>query len=107
MCFNMEDESIKLGGNIQLTGFRDIDGSSMIVLKKIIGNYVKRISELTKKLEVLHITLKSVHEREKSEKYEVHAKIIDGGKVYASEITDRNLFVAVDTVLKKIVNELD
>ena len=103
----MEDESIKLGGNIHLTGFRAIDGSSMVVLKKIIGNYAKRISELTKKLEVLHITLKSVHEREKSEKYEVHAKIIDDGKVYASEVTDRNLFVAIDIVLKKIVNELD
>ena len=103
----MEDESIKLGGNIQLTGFREIDGSSMIVLKKIIGNYAKRISELAKKLEVLHITLKSVHGREKSEKYEVHVKIIDDGRVYASEVTDRNLFVAVDIVLKKMVNEID
>lgn len=103
----MDDESIKLGGNIQLSGFRAIDTSSMIVLKKIIGNYAKRIAELTKKFETLHITLKPIHEREKSEKYEVHAKVIDDGKVYVSEVTDRNLFVAVDTVLKKIVNELD
>ena len=103
----MENEDIKLGGMIQLTGFRDIDSSSMAVLKKIIGNYAKRIAELTKELETLHITLKPVHEREKSEKYEIHAKILDDGKVYASEITDRNLFVAVDGVLKKLVNELD
>ena len=103
----MEEEGVKLGGNIELTGFRAIDSSSMIVLKKIIGNYAKRIAELTKKLQTLHITLKPVHEREKSEKYEVHAKVVDDGKVYASEITERNLFVAVDTVLKKIVNELD
>ncbi|MBI2650291.1 hypothetical protein HYX04_03180 [Candidatus Woesearchaeota archaeon] len=100
-------DDIALGGNIQLTGFRDIDSSSMVVLKKVIGNYAKRIAELTKKLNALHITLKPVHEREKSEKYEVHAKIVDDGKVYASETTDRNLFVAVDNVLKKIVNELD
>lgn len=103
----MDEESIKLGGNIELSGFRVVDGSSMIVLKKIIGNHAKRIAELTKRLEVLHLTLKPVHEREKSEKYEVHAKIVDDGKVYASEITERNLFVAVDTALKKIVNELD
>ena len=103
----MDDESAKLGGNIELSGFRDIDGSSMVVLKKIIGNYAKRISELTKRMETLHITLKPVHEREKSEKYELHAKVVDNGKVYASEFTDRNLFVAVDTVLKKIVNEMD
>ena len=99
----MADDNLTLGGNIQLTGFRDIDSSSMIVLKKIIGNYAKRIAELTKKLETLHITLKPVHQREKSEKYEVHAKVVDDGKVYASETTDRNLFVAVDNVLKKIV----
>lgn len=103
----MDEESVKLGGNIQLTGFREIDSSSMIVLKKIVGNYAKRISELTKKMEAIHITLKPIHEREKSEKYEVHAKVIDDGKVYASEMTDRNLFVAVDSALKKMVNELD
>ena len=102
----MDDEQIKLGGNIQLTGFKIIDGSSMIVLKKIVGNYAKRISEITKKFEMLHITLKPIHEREKSQKYEIHAKVIDDGKVYASETTERNLFVAIDSTLKKIVNEL-
>ena len=101
------DDDVRLGGNIQLTGFREIDSSSMIVIKKIVGNYAKRIAELTKKLQTLHITLKPVHEREKSEKYEIHAKVVDDGKVYASETTNRNLFVAVDDVLKKIVSELD
>lgn len=103
----MDEESLKLGGNIELSGFRDVDSSSMIVLKKIIGNHAKRIYELTKKIGNLHVTLKPVHEREKGEKYEVHAKLVDDGKVYASEVTERNLFVAVDSVLKKIVNELD
>lgn len=103
----MDYESVKLGGNIELTGFRDIDGSSMIVVKKIIGNHARRVAELSKRLETIHITLKPVHEREKSEKYEVHAKVIDNGKVYASEMTDRNLFVVLDSVLKKIVNEMD
>lgn len=103
----MDEEDVRLDSNIQLTGFRDIDGSSMIVIKKIVGTYAKRIAELTKNMQTLHVTLKEVHEREKSEKYEVHAKVIDDGKVFASEIVDRNLFVAVDGVLKKLVNELD
>ena len=101
----MDNESFKLGGSIELSGFRDIDSSSMIVLKKIIGNHARRIAELTKKLEVLHITLKPIHEREKSEKYEVHVKLIDNGKVFASEAIGRNLFVVIDAALKKIVNE--
>ena len=103
----MDDESLKLGGNIQLTGFRGIDSSSMVIVKKLVGNYAKRISELAKRLETLHVTLKQIHEREKSEKYEVHAKIVDDGKVYASETVDRNLFVAIDSALKKLVHELD
>ena len=103
----MDEDSDKLGGNIELSGFKDIDSSSMIVVKKIVDNHAKRIAELANKLSVVHITLKPVHVKEKSEKYEIHAKVVDDGKVYASDITERNLFVAIDEVLKKIVNEMD
>jgi len=100
------DDIMKLGGNIQLAGFRDIDGASMIVLKKIIGNYVKKMSELSEKFESLHVTMKPIHVKEKSEKYEIHAKLLDNGKPVVSEVVDRNLFMAVDSALKKIENEL-
>ena len=103
----MEKDSQNLGANIELSGFRDIDSSSMVVVRKIIANHLRRIGELSRKMEKLHITLKPVHEREKSEKYEVHAKLLNNGKVFVSEITDRNLFVAVDSVLQKLTNELD
>ena len=100
------DDNIQLGGNIQLSGFRDIDGASMVVLKKIIGNHVRRMNELSDKFENLSITMKPVHEKEKSEKYELHAKLMVGGKPIVSEVVERNLFVAVDSVLKKIVSEI-
>ncbi len=103
----MDEETHKLGGNIELSGFRDVDSSSMIVLKKIVGNHARRLSELAKKMETLHITLKPIHEREKGEKYEVHAKLNDNGKVYAAEAVDRNLFAAVDDVLKRIQSEME
>ena len=103
----MDEETHKLGGNIELSGFRDIDSSSMVVLKKIIGNHARRLSGLAKKMETLHITLKPIHEREKSEKYEVHAKLNDNGKIYAAESVDRNLFVAVDGVLKRMQSEME
>jgi len=102
----MMEESQKLGGNIELTGFRDTDGSAMIVVKKIVGNYARKIAGRSKKLETIHVTLKPIHQRETSEKYEVHAKVLDDGKVYASEAVDRNLFVAIDDVLKRIVKEM-
>ncbi len=100
------DDNIQLGGNIQLSGFRDIDGASMVVLKKIIGNYARRMSDISEKFESLHITMKPVHETEKSEKYDIHAKLIDNGKLFVSEVVERNLFIAIDNALKKIVNEI-
>ena len=100
------DDSMQLGGNIELTGFRDVDGASMVVLKKIIGNYGRRLSEISSKFEKLHVTMKPVHETEKSEKYEIHAKLLNDGKPFVSEVVERNLFIAVDSALKKIENEL-
>lgn len=93
--------------NIELTGFRDIDSSSMAVINKIIGNHAKRIAELTKNMEKFHITLKEVHRREKSEKYEIHVNVLDSGKMFASEAIDRNLFTAIDLALNKMISELD
>ena len=103
----MDEESHKLGGNIELSGFRDIDSSSMIVVKKIVGNHARRIAELSKKLETIHITLKPIHQREKSEKYEVYVRVLDDGKVFASEAVDRNLFVAIDDALKRVTSEME
>lgn len=97
---------VELGGNIELKGFSELDGASMVVVKKIVGNYAKKFSEKCKKFEKLSVTLKKVHKREKSEKYELHAKVSDGGKDYNAEITDRNLFFVLDSVLKKVEKEI-
>ena len=98
---------MQLGGNIQLSGFKDIDGASMIVLKKIIGNYGRKFSEFSDKFESLKITMKPVHETKKSEKYEIHAQLMNDGKSVVSEVVERNLFVAVDSALKKIESEIN
>ncbi|MBW2976502.1 hypothetical protein KY347_03585 [Candidatus Woesearchaeota archaeon] len=100
------DDFVQLGGNIELAGFRDIDGASMVVLKKIIGNYGKRMSEVSDRFEKLSISMKAVHEKEKGKKYEVQAKLMNGGKAFVSDVVERNLFVAVDDSLKKIVNQI-
>jgi len=100
------DDDLQLGGNIQLSGFRDLDGSSMVILKKMVGGYARKMADISKNFESLHITKKQVHEREKSEKYEIHAKLINSGKPVVSEVVDRNLFVAVDSALKKVINEI-
>ena len=99
------DASSKI--DVQLAGFRDIDSSSMDIVDKNIQNHARRIAELAEKEVKIHITLKLIHEREKSEIYDIHAKVADSGKVYAAHVTDRNLFVAVDKAFQKVINEMD
>lgn len=96
---------IELGGNIELVGFKDnVDGASLIVLKKIIGNYVRRFSDANDDFEKISIHLKLIHARPDAtaSKYEVNAKLIKSGKPIATEVVNNNLFFAVDSALKKI-----
>ena len=102
----MEDKEL-IDAHVELSGFREIDSSSMERVRKIIKNHLRRINELCENIETIHITLKAVHEREKGEKYEVHVKVIDNGKVYVSKLTERSLLTAVDSVLNKVINEID
>lgn len=97
-------DTIELGGSIRLSGFGEIDGGSMIIVKKIIGSFVKKISERNDKFQSLAVTLKKVHGTEESEssgKYEIHAKLV-ADKLYNADVTHMNLMFAVDKVLKKV-----
>ena len=63
---NSED-SLNLGGNIQLSGFRALDGASMIIIKKMVGSFANKIAEKCKKFQNLRIHLKKLHQTEGSE----------------------------------------
>ncbi|MBW3000050.1 hypothetical protein KY339_05240 [Candidatus Woesearchaeota archaeon] len=97
---------MELGGNIVLNGFRELDGAQLIVVKKIVGNYARRMSDLCKKFENLSVTMKTVHAKERANKFELHAKLMDNGTPYNSEVTDFNLFFALDKVLAKLENSV-
>lgn len=99
----MDNQSQK----VTLAGFRNIDDATMPLVDRVIASHAKRIGELAKGSESLHITLKQVHQREKSEKYEIHAKLLDSGKVYVSKVTERNLLTALDKALSKLISEMD
>ena len=100
------DDEVSLGGNIVLSGFSDVDSGSMVILKKIIGNYVKKFSTTTDDFENININLKSVHATEGSQKHEVKVKLLLAGRLHNSEVTDRNIFMTVDKALKKVESSL-
>ena len=95
--------TLELGGNIQLTGFRELDPATLVIVKKIVGNFVKNISTSTD-FRGLNVTLKTVHAREKGEKYEIHAHLKTDA-VHTSYVVERNILVGLDSVLKKVEKE--
>lgn len=101
-----ETELIRLGNSIQLSGFRDLDGGKMVVLKKLIGNHVRKIAENSSKFQNIELVMKPIGPKS-SDQFELHAKLIDNGKVITAEETDRNMFVVVDKVLTKIFNNIN
>jgi len=96
------DENLELGGKISLSGFKEVKPAELIVAKKLIGGYARRFSDELTNYESLHLHLKAVHKTPGSEKYEIHGKLLFDGNIKVSEVIDRNLFVALDNVLKKL-----
>ncbi|MBD3318425.1 hypothetical protein GF342_00790 [Candidatus Woesearchaeota archaeon] len=99
----MMDDVQRLGGNIDLAGFRDVDGGSMIVVKKIVGTYAKKFSTRLSDFERLELRMKPIHSSEDGPgAYELKGKLVYGGRSEHVENTDHNLFYALDSVLKKL-----
>ncbi len=94
---------MELGGNITLAGFKDIDKAELVVVKKLVGSYARKLSDSVRGFERLVVTLKEVHKTAGSEKHEVHGKAIIEGKPIVAEVIERNLFVALDEALKKVI----
>ena len=86
--------------NIKLIGFEEIEPGMLVVVKKVVGNYVKKISEQIAEPKELSLELKA----EKS-KYNLNVKLNIKDKEYNAEVTDSNLFFAMNNVLNKVVEK--
>jgi len=92
---------------VELAGFRRLDRSVIDEVRRNIEKHLGRLSRLSSKLENLHLTLKTLHEREKSEIYDIKARMRDNGKIFVSHAMSRNLLAAVDDALEKLASELE
>lgn len=112
---NSEGNSKKIGGNITFVDFK-LEPAELVVVRKITGNYVKKISEVSNYKE-LKLRLKK-REHGKAFLYEIEAEaVITHGKKTAEKtykgknvmlnatVADYNLFSALSAVLEKIFNE--
>ena len=87
---------MQLGGNIELIGFSRLDPASLVVLKKIVGNYARQFSDKIN-VEKLSISMKT-----DDKNILLSVVLVTPEKSFATENTHSNLFIAIDTLLKKI-----
>ncbi|MBU2633822.1 MAG: hypothetical protein KJ674_01105 [Nanoarchaeota archaeon] len=95
-------DTIELGGNINLAGFKDLEPQKLIVIKKIVGNFVKKFQEHNKDFNNLVVDLKKIH----GSQSEILAKMTINNKTYNAEVTDFNLFFALNKAFQKIESQL-
>ncbi len=88
---------VELGGNIKLEGFDSVDTSSLIIVKKIVGNYTRKLMDDNNEYKGLTILLNNV------DNYELKAELIIGDKIHNSESKDDNLFIALNNVLNSLL----
>ena len=93
---------INLGEKIELEGFKEIASAELVILKKLIGNFANKFGDF----EELKLHLKDVHKTEASVKFEVNGKLKKENKEYNAEVTNYNLFFAVNEVLDRLKKEL-
>jgi hypothetical protein len=97
---NNASEPQILGGNIELAGFRELDGGSMIVLKKIIGNYARRFTD-NYGSEKLLLRLDRL-----AGSFVLTGTATRKGQDHTADHSDKNLFFLIDIVLKKLEEQL-
>ena len=93
---------IELGGNIKLSGFNAVDNATLTIVKKMVGNYAKRINEQNIEYQELMLHLEAPNE----DSYELKARLISNGKEINTNETDQNLFFAIDKTLNKLIKEV-
>lgn len=94
---------IELGGNIKLDGFNSLDIPTLIVVKKMVGNYAKKISDSIMPVNELILNLLEFDSNNKI--FKLNASLVSEDKNFTSEAEDTNLFFALDKTLQHIINQ--
>lgn len=97
---------IELGGNITLVGFKDLGYAEFVVVKKVVGNYARRISD-RQPFDNLKLAVKPIHKTENEvNKFELKSELLINGKHYHADLVEYNIFVGIDKILKKMLTQL-
>lgn len=85
---------MELGGNIKLVGFDDMEPAKLVVVKKIVGNYVKELGSVKE----LNLNLL----QQDNDSFKISGSLNNNNKSKTAEIEDNNLFFALNNILNKL-----
>ncbi len=88
-----------LGGNIELEGFEALEPAVLVIVKKMVGSEVRKISEEGVNLDKLKLCLESSN----GLSYEISAKAIVQGSDFIVDAKEDNLFFGIDIIFKKLL----
>ena len=91
------DGTLKLGGNIELKGFNEVEPAQLVVVKKMVGSYVRKITDAG-------VTPDNVTVAKDGDKCSIAVKTKD--KEIKSEETDANVFFCLDKVLAEVLKQI-
>ena len=97
---------IELGGNITLVGFKELGYAEFVVVKKVVGNCARKISD-RHPFDGLKIAVKPIHKtQDEATKFELKAELSTDGKQYYADLVEHNIFIGLDKILKKLIAQL-
>jgi hypothetical protein len=88
---------MKLGGNIVLDGCDNLEPATLIVLKKMVGNYARKISEKNSFDELM------IKVQNSGDNYKLEATLTKVGSQEIKNAEDNNLFFALNNALKEFL----
>ena len=89
-------DSIELGGNITLKGFDSVEPAKLIVVKKMVGNYARQISNIK---EFSNLTLEYKDNK-------IHSVLKIDGKEIKADSSENNLYFGINECLNKVIKEV-
>ena len=92
--------AIALGGNIVLEGFESRDFTELIVVKKIVGQYARRLTDAHGEFSRLDVTLTQ------DGGHTVACTLAAGGKEQRTSSSAHNIYVALDDALKQLAAKM-
>ena len=95
---------IELGGNIKLDNFDYVDLPTLIIVKKLVGNYAKKIHDNIAPFDELKVGL--IEKEVEGKRVELGASLTSNEKICEAFASDVNLFFAIDKALRKIMADI-